>query len=66
MQLNQAQINKFIELNKNCVGFENYSEKEISEIANGIANYYLTLFSIQQRLKIKDKNMTNIGGISNE
>ena len=51
MELKQEQIDKFIELHKDCAGFENYSENEVREIANGVANYYITLFKIHQRLK---------------
>jgi len=51
MILKPEQVNKFIELHKDYAGFESYSEDHIREIANGIANYYLTLFNIQQRIK---------------
>jgi len=62
MELKPEQINKFIELHKDCVGFENYSEKQVREIANGIANYYLTLFKIHQRItKNTDKQQKNNG-----
>lgn len=51
MILKPEQVNKFIELHKDCAGFESYSEDQMREIANGVANYYLTLFNIQQRIK---------------
>lgn len=51
MELTPAQLQKFIELHKNVAGFESFSEEEIREIANGVANYYLTLFKIHQRVK---------------
>ena len=51
MILKSEQINKFKELHKDCAGFEVYSEDQIAEIANGVANYYLTLFKIHQRIK---------------
>jgi len=54
MILKPEQVNKFIELHKGCAGFESYSEDQMREIANGVANYYLNLFNIQQRIK-KDK-----------
>lgn len=54
MELKQKQINKFIELHKDCKDFDNYSEEQKREIANGVANYYLTLFNIYKRIK-KDK-----------
>ena len=51
MELTQEQINKFIEIHKGHPEFEKYSEAEIREIANGIANYYLTLFKAYMDLK---------------
>ncbi len=58
MELKPAQIKEFIELHKDLAGFEHYTENQVREIANGIANYYLTLFHIHQRIK-KEK-----GGLS--
>jgi len=55
MELKPEQINKFIELHRECEGFESYSEDQKREIANGVANYYLTLFSIYQRNKKEGK-----------
>ncbi len=51
MELKPEQIERFKEIHKDCEGFERYTEEQIKEIANGVANYYLTLFSIHQRLK---------------
>lgn len=51
MELKPEQIDKFKELHKDCAGFENYSEDEVREIANGVANYYVSLFKIHQRIK---------------
>lgn len=51
MELKLEQIKKFIELHNDCAGFENYSEEQIREIANGFANYYLALFKIHQRIR---------------
>lgn len=51
MELNQEQIDKFIELNKDLPDFKNFSEEQVREIANGVANYYLTLFHIYERTK---------------
>jgi len=59
MGLKQEQIEKFKELHKDIVGFEKYSETQIVEIANGVANYYLSLFKIQQnnkKRKIENKS----------
>lgn len=58
MELQQEQIDKFKEIHKDHVDFENYSEKEVAEIANGVANYYLTLLKIYQRIKKDVKNLT--------
>ena len=57
MELKQEQVEKFKEIHKDHVDFENYSEKEVVEIANGVANYYLTLFKIYQRIKKSVKNV---------
>ncbi|HBG68866.1 hypothetical protein A2W67_02655 [Candidatus Nomurabacteria bacterium RIFCSPLOWO2_02_40_28] len=55
MELKPEQIEKFKELHKGLDGFEKYSEDEVREIANGVANYYLTLFKIYQRVKKEKK-----------
>jgi hypothetical protein len=54
MELKQKQIDRFIELHKDFPDFKNFSEEQVREIANGVANYYLTLFNIHKRTK-KDK-----------
>ena len=51
MELKPEQIKKFIELHKGLAGFENYTKDQVREIANGVANYYLTLFKIHQRIR---------------
>lgn len=56
MQLKPEQINKFIEINKSCPGFNDYSEEQKREIANGVANYFLTLFAISERIKKDEKD----------
>lgn len=60
MELKPEQIQRFVELHKNVPGFEKYSEKEVREIANGVANYYLTLFKIYQRLKKEGMELPDI------
>lgn len=55
MQLKQEQIEKFKKLHKNIDGFEKYSDSQIVEIANGVANYYLSLFKIHQRINKQKK-----------
>lgn len=49
MELTQEQIKRFIEIHKGYPEFEKFSETEIREIANGVGNYYLTLFKIYRR-----------------
>jgi len=51
MELKLEQINKFKEINKDNPNFENYTEEQKVEIANGIASYYLILFKIHQRIR---------------
>jgi hypothetical protein len=57
MELKPEQIERFKEIHKDCEDFERYSEDQIREIANGIANYYLALFNIHQRLKREGKSL---------
>ncbi len=61
MELKPEQIKKFIEIHKDMAGFENYSEDQKVEIANGVANYYLTLFNIYQRIKKGNKEVILLG-----
>lgn len=49
MQLKKEQIERFIQLHDGIEGFEKFSYEEIEEIANGIANFYLTLYTMHQR-----------------
>ncbi|MCE9585054.1 hypothetical protein K8Q94_00310 [Candidatus Nomurabacteria bacterium] len=60
MELKPEQINKFVELHKGCAGFENFTEEQVREIANGVANYYLTLFKIHQRVNKKEIESSNV------
>ena len=60
MQLKPEQIKQFIELHKNLPGFEKYSDAEIREIANGVANYYLALFNIYRRLEKEGRKLDDI------
>lgn len=55
MQLKKEQIERFIKLHEGLEGFDKYSQEEIEEIANGVANYYLTLYKMYQRQK-KEEN----------
>jgi hypothetical protein len=50
MELNPEQIKRFKEFHKDLAGFENFTEDQVREMANGTANYYLTLFKIHQRI----------------
>ena len=54
MELKPEHILKFKLLHKGT-DFDKYTEEQINEIANGVINYYLTLFKIHQRIK-KDSN----------
>ena len=54
MQLKPEQIKKFKKLHQGAKGFKKYSDDQVVEIANGVANYYLTLFNIHQRIKKND------------
>lgn len=54
MNLKPEQIEKFKELHKDFPEFANYTEDQVIEIANGVANYYLTLYKIHKRIT-KDK-----------
>ena len=60
MKLKPEQINQFIEVHKDFVGFDGYSEEEISVIANGVANYYVSLYEIYQKNLKKSKETDNL------
>ena len=51
MDLKKEQIDKFIELHKDVEDFSKYSDAEVREIANGVANYYLGLYKIHKRIR---------------
>ena len=51
MQLNDEQIKRFNGFHQQSGLFDLYTTARIQEIVQGTANYYLTLFSIQQRIK---------------
>jgi hypothetical protein len=50
MELTNEQIQQFKELHSSGE-LDGLSEFEICEIANNVANYFLTLFSIKQRIE---------------
>jgi hypothetical protein len=54
MQLKPDQIRKFKDLHKNHE-LDECTEDEIREIANGVANIYLTLYRTYQRLEREEK-----------
>jgi len=60
MELKPEQLHKFYEINKGCTEFESLTEDQKREVANGVANYYLTLFKIQQRNREKPYNISTI------
>ena len=49
MQLKPEQIKKFKDLHRDHE-LDKYTEDEIREIANGLANIYLTLYRVCQRV----------------
>jgi hypothetical protein len=51
MEFTKEQVEGFIKIHKGYPEFKKYTEAEIREIANGVANYYATLFRIYRRLK---------------
>jgi len=57
MEIKPERIQEFIEISKDIIDLKKYSEKEQREIANGVANYYLTLFKIYQRIKKEGENI---------
>jgi len=54
MELTPEQVKKFKELHINGE-LEHFTEDQIREIANGVANFYLILFKIYQRIKKEEK-----------
>jgi hypothetical protein len=54
MQLKPDQIRRFKDLHKNHE-LDGYTEDEISELANGVANIYLTLYRTYQRVEREEK-----------
>lgn len=62
MELKQGQVNKFIEIHKGNGGLEGYSEEQQMQVANGVANYYLSLFKIQQNIRKRRGNSGQIPG----
>ena len=60
MQLKPEQIKRFKELHKGVEGFDCFSDDQIEEIANGVANFYLTLFKIHQRIKKEADNLNTL------
>ena len=51
MELKPEQIDKFKKIHQKDGGLESYSEDQIKEIANGMANLYLALFDIYRKIK---------------
>ena len=61
MELTPQQIEEFKKLHKPYGGLEGYSEEQIREIANGVANYYITLFNIYKRIKREEGKNEQLG-----
>lgn len=55
MDLSQEQIEAFKSVHKSDGSLDGKTDKEIKEIANGVAGFYLELFKIRRR-QISDKN----------
>ncbi len=55
MELTLEQIEEFKKIHKPYGGLNEYTEEQIREIANGVANYYRTLFAIYQRMKHEEQ-----------
>ena len=51
MQLTDKQIEKFKKIHEQYGGLGNYTDKEIRDMANGVANYFLTLWEIERKNK---------------
>ena len=51
MQLTRKQVERFKELHARNGELEGYTEDEITEVANGVVNYYLTLLKIWIRME---------------
>ena len=51
MELTRDQIKKFKELHTPHGGLGGYTDEEITEIANGVVNYYLTLLKVRRRVE---------------
>lgn len=49
MELTDEQVKKFKKIHEPYGGLGNYTDKEIREIAQGVANYFITLHEIQKR-----------------
>ena len=59
MQLSDEQITRFKKLHEPYGSLEGYTEDQIREIANGVMNFYLSLFKIYQRIKHEENNGNN-------
>ena len=58
MELTQKQVETFKKLHEPCGGLEEYTDTQIREIANGVANHFLVLWKIHQRINRETKNKT--------
>jgi hypothetical protein len=54
MQLTPSQIKHFKDLHRDHE-LDEYTEDEIREIANGVANIYLTLYRAYQRIRFEEE-----------
>lgn len=60
MQLTSSQIKKFKEIHAKYGGLEGFSDDQIREIAQGVANLFLNRFKAYQRIK-REANVNENG-----
>ncbi|MCP6718960.1 MAG: hypothetical protein KJI71_01835 [Patescibacteria group bacterium] len=59
MQLTDKQVKKFKEIHDKYGGFEGYTDDQIREIAQGVANLFLNRFKTYQRIENEQKEDDN-------
>lgn len=55
MELTDEQIKKFKKIHEKYGCFDNFTDEKIRRIANGVGNYYLTLYKIYMQNKKEHK-----------
>lgn len=59
MELTDTQVKAFKEAHDKCGGLEGFSDDQIREIAQGVANLFLNRFKTYQRIKNEQKENGN-------